>query len=61
MARKTWGRIVAIVFALVNAVGALGLLSSEPVRAALLIAMDVVIVYALTVHASANAPRPRAT
>jgi hypothetical protein len=58
MARKTWGRIVAIIFAVVNAVGALASMSSSPVRATLLIAMDVVIVYALTVHASANARRP---
>jgi hypothetical protein len=61
MARKAWGRFVAIAFAAVNAVGALGVLSSDPFRGALLIAMDVMIVYALTVHAAANTPRPEPT
>jgi hypothetical protein len=50
MARKAWGRIVAIVFAVANAVGALGFLPTAPVWGILLIAMDVLIVYALTVH-----------
>jgi hypothetical protein len=47
---REWARIVAIVFAVVNAVGALAFLPSAPVWGLLLIAMDVVIIYALTVH-----------
>jgi hypothetical protein len=46
-----WARIVAIVFAVVNGVGALAFLPTAPVWGLMLIAMDVVIVYALTVHA----------
>ena len=55
MARKEWGRIVAIVFAVVNAVGALGFLPTAPVWGILLIAMDILIVYALTVHRAESA------
>jgi hypothetical protein len=54
MAGKEWGRIVAIVFAVVNAIGALGFLSSAPATGVLLIAMDVLIVYGLTVHAQTS-------
>ena len=50
MAKKAWGRIVAIVFAGVSAIGALGFLPTAPVWGAVLIALNVIIVYALTVH-----------
>jgi hypothetical protein len=47
---QAWARIVAIVFAVVNAIGAMAMVPSAPVWALLLIAMDVLIVFALTVH-----------
>jgi hypothetical protein len=50
LAGKAWGRVVAIVFAAVSAIGALGFLPTAPVWGAILIALNVVIVYALTVH-----------
>jgi hypothetical protein len=51
---KAWARIVAIVFAVINAVGALAFLPAAPAWGLMLIAMDVVIIYALTVHAPAR-------
>jgi hypothetical protein len=50
MARKEWGRIAAIVVAAVSAVGALAFLPTAPVWGLVLIAFDVVIIHALTVH-----------
>ena len=50
MKGKAWGRIVAIVFAVVNAIGALAFLPAAPGWALVLITLDVVIVYTLTVR-----------
>jgi hypothetical protein len=50
MARKEWGRLVAIAFAVVTIVGSLAFLPTAPVWGAILIALNVVIVYALTTH-----------
>jgi hypothetical protein len=47
---RRWARITGIVVACVSAVVNLGFLGAAPVWATLLIALDVVIIYALTVH-----------
>jgi hypothetical protein len=49
-----WARLVAIVFAVLSAVGTMTFLPTEPARGIVLIALDVLIVHALTVHA----PKP---
>ena len=47
---RSWGRIVVIVLAGVSALVNLGFLSAYPVWATLIIAFDVIVIYALTVH-----------
>jgi hypothetical protein len=47
---RSWGRIVVIVLAGLSALVNLGFLSAYPIWATLVIAMDVIIIYALTVH-----------
>lgn len=46
----TWARVVAIVLVIFNAVGQLTLLSSQPWLSLAILAVDVLILYALTVH-----------
>jgi hypothetical protein len=48
---RSWARLVAIVFAVLNAVSAMTFLPTAPAWGAVLIALDVLIVYGLTVHA----------
>ncbi len=50
LGRKEWARLVAIVLAAVNAVSALAFLPAAPAWGLILVALNVVIVYALTVH-----------
>jgi len=50
MQAKNWGRIVAIVLAVVSAVLNLAFLSAYPIWSTLIIAFDVIVLYALTVH-----------
>jgi hypothetical protein len=47
---RRWARITAIVVAGLSAVVNLGFLAATPVWATLMIALDVVVIYALTVH-----------
>jgi hypothetical protein len=47
---RRWARILAIVVAFVSAVVNLGFLAAAPLWATFLITVDVVIIYALTVH-----------
>ena len=47
---KAWARAVAVVFALVSAVGNFALLDIYPIWALVMIGMNVVIIYAVTVH-----------
>jgi hypothetical protein len=47
---RGWGRIVVIVLAGLSALVNLGFLSAYPIWATLVIAFDVIIIYALTVH-----------
>jgi hypothetical protein len=48
---RPWARVVAIVFAVLNAISAMTFLPAAPAWGVVLIALDVLIVYALTVHA----------
>ncbi|MGZ8744985.1 MAG: DUF7144 family membrane protein [Nocardioides sp.] len=48
--RKTWGRVVAVVLASVGAITNLAFLSAAPLWYALMIGIDVLIIYAVTVH-----------
>ena len=49
MAGMTWARVVAIVLAALSAIGQLFLLSEQPFWSLLIIALDVLILFALTV------------
>jgi hypothetical protein len=51
---RTWGRAVAIVVAMVSAITNLATLSSDPSRFTLMIALDVLVIYAVAVHGSEN-------
>jgi hypothetical protein len=46
----TWARVVAIIIVIINAVGQLTLLSVQPFWSLVILAVDVLIIYALTVH-----------
>jgi hypothetical protein len=47
---RNWGRIVVIVLAGLSALVNLGFLSAYPIWSTMVIALDVIIIYALTVH-----------
>ncbi|MFN2495555.1 MAG: hypothetical protein ABR608_06580 [Pseudonocardiaceae bacterium] len=49
-ARQAWARVVGIVFAGTSAIVNLGFLAASPLGAVLLIALDVIVIYALSVH-----------
>lgn len=49
-AGQTWARIVAIVLAGLNAVGQLMLITAQPWWSMIIIAVDIMVIYALTVH-----------
>lgn len=48
--RKDWARVVAVILASVSAVTNLAFLSAAPVWYALMILIDILIIYAVTVH-----------
>jgi len=50
LAGQTWARVVAIILAVLSAVGQLMLISVQPWWALAIIAVDVLVIYALTVH-----------
>jgi hypothetical protein len=50
LAGKTWAQVVAIGLALVSAVIQLGFLAAFPLWAMTIIALDILVVYAITVH-----------
>ncbi|HEU5109464.1 MAG TPA: hypothetical protein VFT95_13055 [Micromonosporaceae bacterium] len=50
IAGQTWARIVAVILVAVNALVNLGFLAAQPVWTMLIIALDVVVIYALIVH-----------
>jgi hypothetical protein len=49
-AGQMWGRMVAVILAILSATGQLMLLSAQPWWSAIIIAIDVLAIYALTVH-----------
>ncbi|HSE10670.1 MAG TPA: hypothetical protein VLB29_18545 [Nocardioidaceae bacterium] len=51
-AGKTWARAVGVIVALVSAVGSLVFLAAHPLWSVIVIALDVVVILALTVHGS---------
>ena len=51
-AGQVWARTVGVVVAVVSALLNLGFLAAYPVWAVILIALDVVVIMALTVHGS---------
>nr|WP_234407299.1 hypothetical protein [Microterricola viridarii] len=50
LAGATWARIVAVILVILNAVGQLFLLPVQPWWSLIIIALDVLVIYALTVH-----------
>ena len=50
MTGKTWARVVGVIAALFSAIVNLAFASAYPVWSALVIAVDVIVIYALTVH-----------
>lgn len=48
--RRTWGRVVAVVVASFSAITNLAFLSAAPVWYALMIVMDILIIYAVTAY-----------
>jgi hypothetical protein len=49
-AGQMWARIVGVFAALVSAIANIGFLSSYPIWSAIMIALDILIIWALTVH-----------
>ncbi|MFF2370796.1 hypothetical protein [Agromyces sp. NPDC058110] len=45
-----WARVVAIILAILNAVGQMFLITEQPWLSLALIALDILVIYALTVH-----------
>ena len=46
----TWARVIAIILVALNAIGQLTLLGAQPWLSAILLALDILVIYALTVH-----------
>lgn len=53
---QIWARTVGVVFAFASAVTSLGFMGAYPIWAVLVIALDVVVILALTVHGSEIKP-----
>lgn len=49
--RKTWARVLAVVVALLSAIGNLAFLAAYPIWYGLMIGVDILVIYAVTVHA----------
>lgn len=50
LAGQTWARVVAVILVIFNAVGALLLVPAQPWWSLIVIAVDVLVIYALIVH-----------
>jgi hypothetical protein len=58
-AGATWARVVGVILAVVSAIANLAFISAYPVWSTIMIAVDVLVIYALTVHgAEARAQEP---
>ena len=53
---RTWARGVAVVFATLNAIGQIGLITAFPLFSILLIVLDVLVIYHLTVAWESGPP-----
>lgn len=49
-AGQTWARIIAVILAVLSAIGQLFLIPAQPWWSAILIAIDVLVIYAVTAH-----------
>lgn len=58
-AGQTWARIVAVVLAVLNAIGALLLIPAQPWWSVIVIAIDILVIYALIVHGRELRDDPR--
>jgi hypothetical protein len=47
---RTWARVLGVLFASVSALGQMAFLASEPGWAVALLALDVLVIYAIVVH-----------
>ena len=45
---REWGRVMGVIFATLNAIGQVGLITAFPLWSILLIALDVIVIYQLT-------------
>ncbi len=50
LAGQTWARVVALILVILNAIGALLLIPAQPWWSVIVIAIDVLVIYALIVH-----------
>jgi vacuolar-type H+-ATPase subunit I/STV1 len=50
LAGRTWGRVVAVVLVVLNAIGQLAFISVAPIWSIMVIAIDVIVIYALVAH-----------
>lgn len=46
----TWARVIAVILVALNAIGQLAFFSVQPWWAVIVIALDIIVIYALTVH-----------
>ena len=47
---KTWARVIAVILAMLNLLAQFAFLSEYPIWSVVIIAVDVLVIYALTVH-----------
>jgi hypothetical protein len=50
LAGATWARVVAIILVILNAIGQLTLMAAQPWLSITVLVLDIVVIYALTVH-----------
>jgi hypothetical protein len=50
MTGRTWARVVGIILAAVSAIVNIGFIDASPIWAVIVIALDVIVIYALAVH-----------
>ena len=50
MAGQTWGRVVAVILVIISAIGQLLLIPAQPWWSIIVIALEILVIYALIVH-----------
>ena len=58
LAGRAWARIVAVVVAFVSAVGNIAFMSAQPFWSTLMIALDIIVIWAVMVHGGSCARSP---